>query len=114
VGTESWPFETAIRGVVELLARGEYPAVERLSAGIRLTAQEMAAAINEYGRHLIVPPSAAAAPLDVIPHADGGGWSVYVPLWTLEEGHSDLTLQLTVRPEPDGGHRVEVDDLHVL
>jgi len=114
VGTESWPFETTIRDVVDLLARGDYLAVERLSAGIRLTAQEMAAAINAYGRHLIVPPSAAAAPLNVISHADGGGWSVDVPLWTLEEGRSDLTLQLTVRREADGGHRVEVDDLHVL
>jgi hypothetical protein len=113
VMTETWPFEPAVRQVVELLARGEYAAVERLSGGVRLTADELAGAVRAYGRRLVVPPP-VAAPLDVVPHADGGGWSVDVPLWTAEEGRSDLTLQLTVLPGPGAAHRIEVDDLHVL
>ena len=109
---ESWPFESAVREVVELLARGEYAALERLTGGVRLTADEMATAVAEYGRTLIVPLP-GAAPLDVVPHRDGGGWSVDVPLWTAEEGRSDLTLQLTVVKEVSAP-RIEVDDIHVL
>jgi hypothetical protein len=36
-----------------------------------------------------------------------------VPLWTAEEGRSDLSLELSAIPI-DGGHRFEIDDLHVL
>ena len=39
-------------------------------------------------------------------------WAVDVPLWTAEEGRSDLTLSLTVS-ESREGVRLELDDLHV-
>lgn len=110
---ETWPFAPAVHNVIELLACGEYAAVERLSGGVRLPAEAMAAAIAEYGRRLVSPP-AGAIPFDVVPHADGGGWSVNVPLRTAEEGRSDLTMQLTVRRGPGAAHRIEVDDIHVL
>ncbi|XVQ08800.1 DUF7668 domain-containing protein [Spirillospora sp. CA-255316] len=42
-----------------------------------------------------------------------GAWAVCVPLWTAEEGRSDLTVEATVTEGPDGP-RVEVDDIHVL
>jgi hypothetical protein len=41
-------------------------------------------------------------------------WSVYLDLWTAEEGRSDLTLELTLRDSPAGIYSVELDDLHVL
>ncbi|HEX6533454.1 MAG TPA: hypothetical protein VF041_02585 [Gemmatimonadaceae bacterium] len=110
----SWPFEPEVREIVALLARGAYDAIERRSAGIRLSAAELEEAVARYGRRLTVPPADAEPPLDVVPHDDGGGWSVDVPLWTVEEGRSDLTLQLTVRRGEKGDHRIEIDDLHVL
>ena len=39
---------------------------------------------------------------------------VDVPVWSREEGRSDLTLQRALVERPDGGYRVEIDDLHVL
>ena len=40
-------------------------------------------------------------------------FSVHMPLWTEEEGRSDLTLELTIKM-PDKGIEVELDDIHVL
>lgn len=107
-----WPFEPQVRDVVASLVRGDYAAVERLSGGVQLRAEHLAHAVGAYGRRLVVPPP-GAAPLDVVECLDGTGWSVVVPLWTAEEGESDLTLELTVRRGPDGAHRIEVDSLHV-
>lgn len=109
-----WPFEADVRQLVQMLARGDYAAVERRTAGVRLSASDMAAAVARYGRRLMVPPRATEPPLDVVARAHVGGWSVDVPLWSVEEGRSDLTLQLTILDGSDGTHRIEIDDLHVL
>lgn len=116
IDSEPWPFESAVRDVVAQLARGEYAALERRSSGVRLSAGEMKAAVAAYGRRIVVPPEGAAPPLDVvrITAVESPAWAVDVPLWTAEEGPSDLTLQLTVRADPDGGHRIEIADLRVL
>jgi len=111
-----WPFESVVRDLIANLARGEYATVERCSAGVRLSAGELAAAVRAYGRRLVPAPPGEPLPLDVvaISGAEPEAWSVDTPLWTAEEGRSDLTLQLTVRAARKGGYRIEVDDLHVL
>ena len=111
--SEAWPFEAQVRELVELLVRGDYAAIERLTGGVRLRAEHLADAVSEYGRRLVIP-SWATVPLDVIEFADGSGWAIVVDLWTAEEGRSDLSLELTVRRGHAGTHRIEVDDLHVM
>ena len=114
----AWPFEAAVREVVGLLARGEYAALARLSGGVRLSATQLRTAVREYGRRIVVPPLEATPPLDVVEVSPGRAarrsWSVDVDLWTVEEGPSDLTLQLTVREGEGGRYVIELDDLHVL
>lgn len=39
-------------------------------------------------------------------------WSVAMPLWTENEGRSDLSIELTLIQQGDG-FRIEVDDIHV-
>jgi hypothetical protein len=104
-----------VREVMELLAAGSYAEVERLTKRVRLTAQEMETVIRDYGRRLVVPPEGAFEFMDVVEvrNADPPSWSVTMPLWTREEGRSDLSLELTIV----GGQkdlRVELDDIHVL
>lgn len=77
---DRWPFEPDVRELVSLLVAGDYLAVERRSAGVRLSAEALGRAITEYGRTLVLPPSGMEELLDVVPHADGGGWSVRLPL----------------------------------
>ena len=111
-----WPFEPVVRDVVTQLAAARYADLERRTRGVRLSAGELAHAVREYGRQIIAPPDGADLLVDVVPitSAEPPAWSVNVPLWTAEEGRSDLTLQLTVRAGPVGGYDVEIDDLHVL
>ena len=112
----SWPFETVVRDVVAQLAARRYADLERRTHGVRLSARELAGAVRDYGRRIIPPPDGAELLVDVVPitAAEPPAWSVNVPLWTAEEGRSDLTLELTVRTGPDGEYAVEIDDLHVL
>ena len=107
--------QATAQSVAERLARGEYDAVVAESSASRLTADELRAVVREYGRTLVIPPETAYRDLDAVAvrGATPPTWSVRAPLWTKEEGRSDLTLELTVilnenRPS------FELDDLHVL
>jgi hypothetical protein len=69
--------------------------------------------IGEYAD--AVQDCSAYRDLDVIAvrYSSHPTWSVRAPLWSREEGRSDLTLELTI--SRDGGRwNVEIDDLHVL
>lgn len=113
---DAWPFETVIRDLVDALAARNYEELERRTRGVRLSAVELAYAVEQYGRTIIVPPYGLTLELDVVPitGAQPQVWSVNVPLWTLEEGRSDLTLEITVRASASRDYIVEIDDLHVL
>lgn len=65
-----------------------------------------------YGRDLIELPDDSRALVSVYDAYDGTK-AVDVPLWTKEEGRSDLTLQVTATPVDDGW-RLEIDGVHVL
>jgi hypothetical protein len=113
---DAFPFEAAVREVVALLVRGEYAALEVLSRGVRLGADDLARAVREYPATLALPPAGRELPLGVYEHrgAVPRSWGVDADLWSIEEGRSDLTLQLTVRERPDGRCTIEIDGLHVL
>ena len=70
--------------------------------------------IAEYGRTLIALPDQAfdLAESGTVT-ARPGEWWIVVPMWTAEQGRSDLSLELAAVPTHDG-HRLEVTDLHVL
>lgn len=101
--------------MVDQLAHGDYELVVQRCARSRLTSNDLRMAIHHYGRKLVSPPKDAYQHLDVVQvkGATVPTWSVRVPLWTEEEGRSDLTLELTVALGPNKPS-VELDDLHVL
>lgn len=102
--------------VGQLLVAGMYVEIAQLTNNQHLTAEELRQAVVGYGRNLIIPPEAEWKPRSVV-ELEGStprAWSVYVDLWTLEEGRSDLTLELTLRESGTDTYRVEVDNLHVL
>jgi hypothetical protein len=104
----------AIRQLVEDLVGGKYAALEADGRIGRLAEHEVKRAIAEYGRRLVSLPSDAMDAADVYELDDcPGEFAVDLPLWTAEEGRSDLTLQLTVI-DGDSGPAVAIDDLHVL
>jgi hypothetical protein len=80
-----------------------------------LTSDDLRTVIRDYGRKLVSPPANAYEDLDAV-QVKGAGvptWLVRAPLWTEEEGRSDLTLELTIAVGPVAPS-VELDDLHVL
>ena len=104
-----------VRQVIALLVAGKYAELETVTHGIRLKAKDMATAVAEYGKKLIQPPDDGFGLMNVVEVKNGcqRRWSIAMPLWTQEEGRSDLTLEMTVI-EQQNDFAIELDDLHVL
>jgi hypothetical protein len=82
-----------------------------------LTAEQLRQAVEEYGRELQKPPEVVFDNLDVngIEGAIPRAWWVLVDLWTVEEGRSDLTLELRLTDNTGGElYDIEINNLHVL
>jgi hypothetical protein len=105
-----------LKRVLVRLVGGNFVAIELRSRGVRLSADLMRQAVEEYRRTLIMPPDEVFSSLDVIPvtNADKPTWSVRFNLWTKEEGRSDLSLECTVADRGDDALNFEVDNIHVL
>jgi hypothetical protein len=86
-----------------------------MTAGRRLSASELAEGVAQYGRTLVFPPAATFDTLDFIKFFDaqGAAYGVRVPLWTREEGRSDLEIELTLREVSEGLIIAAIDNLHV-
>jgi hypothetical protein len=107
-------FIDPIRSVVETLVKGHFDQLERDGRSGRLSSHELQEALQAYGRTIITLPDEAFRLAEVYPiKGQTATWAVDVPLWTAEEGRSDLTLSLTVSDSQDGV-QVEIDDLHTL
>lgn len=70
--------------------------------------------VRQYPARLVALPPEA---WDISEHGrvdtESETWWVVVPLWTEEEGRSDLSLEATIR-ERSGGISIEIDNIHVL
>lgn len=106
--------ETAIRNLVKDLAAGNYERITSDGCNSRLSIQELSVAISEYGRVLTSLPEDAFKIIDCYPlKGVRNEWAIDVPLWTKEEGRSDLTLSLTAKVI-NKHVIIEIDDLHVM
>ncbi|TDC87782.1 hypothetical protein [Actinomadura sp. 7K507] len=107
----------AVRVVVALLVGGDYAELETLTEGCRLSASDMAGAIEGHGLDLISPPEEAFRDIGVTgaeqtETAEGGrAFRVAFPLWTAQEGRSALRLRLTLSEVMDGVWTVELDGI---
>ena len=112
--TVNTKFIDPIRSLVETLVKGHFDQLERDGRSGRLSAHELKEALHAYGRTIITLPDEAFRLAEVHPvKGQHATWAVDVPLWTAEEGRSDLTLSLTVSDSQDGV-QLAIDDLHTL
>jgi hypothetical protein len=103
-----------ITDLVEALVRGDFDSLEEDGRAGRVGADGLRRSITEYGRTLVVLPNEAFDLVEAgMVTARPREWWIVVPMWTAEEGRSDLSLELAAVPTQDG-HRLEVTDLHVL
>lgn len=96
--------------------RREYKEAERVTQSHRLTAAMMRSAISDYGRTLADPPADWWNLVEVTPvdSLEESVFHVAAPLWTTEEGRSDLTLELRLSTGSPAGYQSEILDIHVL
>lgn len=100
--------------VIKLLVEQRYSELESLTKGVRLGAREIGRAIAAYKRTLVMPPEDSYQLMNVVgvQNAKPPKWSIMMPLWTREEGRSDLSIELTLVKEIQG-FKIELDDIHV-
>jgi hypothetical protein len=98
----------------DLLARREYDAFVARCASSRLSARDIADAIDEYGRTVVSAPRDSYTGISIVrvSVATTPTWHITAPLWTQEEGRSDLCVELTVSLVDDEP-RIELDNLLV-
>lgn len=108
--------ELTLKHVILLLADKNYEALDNLSKGVRLTANDIELAASDYSGTITMPPDSAFEDLDVIEidNSNPIAWSVRFDLWTKEGGVSDLSLELTLISSNYELLNVEIDNLHVL
>lgn len=112
--TPSKPPFHIVTQLVDRLVRGEYSQVLLSAPSSRMSARELEAAVVEYGRRLVSPPHYELVNVLRVASAERPTWSLVVPLFTEEEGRSDLSLELTVSESEKGCYEISVDDLHAL
>jgi hypothetical protein len=102
--------------IVSHLALAEYEHVKAMAPRSRITPEQMRNAVTQYGRCLVPLPVSAYETIDYVAVLGSAppAWSVVVPLFTQEEGRSDLSLELQLVRAATGIYEVEIDDLHVL
>ena len=107
-------FKEIVSGILKLLSEKKYVELEKQSKGVWLSAHDMEQAIDEYNNcQIVLPPLDAYELMDVIEVEGGDRWSVVMDLWTEDEGHSDLSIDLTI--VNDGNNFIyEIHSIHVL
>lgn len=102
-----------IRDLLEALACNDFKKISSNNWYGRLNKEDIEARILEYGRTLTSPPDSFMEKAYMYEYQDGSGLKIDVPLWTTEEGMSDLTLSLELIHEGEN-EKLQMSDLHVL
>lgn len=105
----------ALQRIMDPLVRGDYAEVVRRAAASRVPPDDIARVVREYGRTLVMPPNDSYDWCDAVQVRRPGPatWSVWCPLWTRDEGRSDLALQATVIESATNAEEIEIDDIRV-
>jgi len=102
--------------IMAMLAAGKYEQIVALTHGVRLSAEEIGNVLQDYGGEFIEPPDRAYSALDIVKvktEIAPDKYSVQMPLWTSEEGMSDLTMDITIE-FLNAKIKVELNDIHML
>lgn len=109
--------DAGIRAVLDLLAalgRGDLAAVQTMTGGVRFSADSLRATIKRFGKTPTEPPADIASHFSIrpVPMTQEPTWSVGVPMWTKEDGRSEIEVRVRV-VEGSGGVKVMLDAVRV-
>lgn len=105
-----------VSSIIDALVQGDFEGVIAAAQSSRIGARDMKLAVANYGRTLVRPPLGWLEEIDYvrIQAAEPVAWSVVAPLFTAQEGESDLSLELTLVASSEGRYEARIDDIHVL
>lgn len=94
----------------------KFEALFRIAPESRVKITDFRNALSDYGGTVVMPPEPIETLLNVIEvrNSKPVSWSIQLPMWTREEGRSDLTLEMQFTESKSEFYEVEIDDLHVL
>ena len=95
---------------VYCLARKDYQAANNLILDNSVPISDLRRVIEEYGTTIVPIPEAAFEQALCYQISDKQV-DIYIPLWSVEEGRSDLTLSLSCFQNE---HKIQINDLEVL
>jgi hypothetical protein len=107
--------ESGVRDLMGLLASPNYQELEGFTRGAGLSAADVARAIQEHGKTVVPCPEPIEDVLDIL-EVTGKirpTWSVVVPVYTREEGRSDLSVELTIVELGGERYGIAIDDIRV-
>ncbi len=105
--------EETVRYVYSLLQNKQYGELAFVSRGNRLSADELKESINEYGCKLIPYPDKIGLDVIEVEGSNPKEWSVVAPIFTVEEGLSDLSIELSLIDNGKSIYSIEVDNIRV-
>lgn len=106
-------FETELINLIDALVNGDFDKISDNDWYGRLNKPDLEARIAEHGNTLVAPPDFFVERIDIYEYEDGSGLALNVPLWTEEEGMSDLTLSLELSYEGTK-IKLQMTDLRIL
>lgn len=111
--------------IVDLLSTGGYEELERMTNGVRLSADTIRREIERWPVPIVPPPSidmlinamnsrggGGRGPI-YVPHQGSPVWALDVPLYSVEEGASDLEIRLWLMERIGATYHFEINDILV-
>jgi len=105
--------ELEIIDLVDALVNGNFDKIFAKNWYGRLNKHDIEARLSKSGNILVLPPASFVEKIDTYEYNDGSGLALDVPLWTEEEGMSDLTLSLELIYN-ETKVKLQMTDLRVL
>jgi hypothetical protein len=106
-------FELIITEIIYNISVNGYDTIKAKGQNGRVEINDLKRIIAEYGCTVIPLSDEAFSKSEVYYIKDKNRLDVYIPLWTIEEGRSDLTLSLSCY-RINETLKVEINDLRVL
>jgi len=105
--------ESTVRLVYAHLLAKQYSELEKITYGSRMTAREIEEAVSEYGCELTDYPESIQLDVIEVEGSKPKEWSVVAPIFTKEEGLSDLSLELSITENGKPVYEIELDNIRV-
>ena len=106
-------YKPIIKELVIRISNKEYDLIKTNGQNGRVNIEDLKRVIDDYGCTIVSLPDKAFSIVEAYNITSENRIDIYLPLWTKEEGRSDLTLSLSCYND-NGVPKIEINDIRVL